>query len=232
MNPAASRTNPPATRAMVLAAALLCVALTGCQSPNHQAPKDAPSPSPSVAQANADPGIDLDCVYSRLQNPPDSFHYVYKKTTTTGYPVDQEADFTPQTVDGFRLKPDGSQQPIHAVHSDPQGWQTALAGLTGISGMSSAVATVHGSSAMRRENDGGPLNGYSTIHYSIDTSRWDATTSRILGNSVLGQGGFEKGDAWVTSDGCPVKLALDAEMHKQDGSLLDHVHYEEAIVKK
>jgi hypothetical protein len=36
----------------------------------------------------------------------------------------------------------------------------------------------------------------------------------------------------VMADGCPVKLVLDEEMHKKDGSLLERVHYEESIGKK
>jgi hypothetical protein len=34
------------------------------------------------------------------------------------------------------------------------------------------------------------------------------------------------------TNGCPVKLILDDEMHNKDGSLLDKVHYEEAMVEK
>jgi hypothetical protein len=52
------------------------------------------------AATQPDPGIDLNCVYDRLQNPPDSFHYVYKKDAYDGFPVDQEADITPQTSRG------------------------------------------------------------------------------------------------------------------------------------
>lgn len=184
------------------------------------------------AQANADPGINLNCVFDRLQNPPESFHYIYKKTVSDGFNVDQEADVTPQTIDGFRGQPDGSQQPIHAVRSDSQSWQSALAGLTGISGMSSTVSTFNHNSAMQRESDGGQVNGYQTIHYSIDTARWDATTRQMLGGFTLGPGGYDKGDAWVTADGCPVKLVLDDEMHKKDGSFLEKVHYEESMAKK
>lgn len=29
--------------------------------------------------ANSSPGIDLNCVVDHLQNPPESFHYLYKK---------------------------------------------------------------------------------------------------------------------------------------------------------
>jgi hypothetical protein len=178
------------------------------------------------------PGIDPNCVVERLNNPPESFHYVYKKIPSDGTRVDQEADVTPQAIDGFRLQPDGSQQPIHAVRSDRQSWQGAIAGLTGISGMSSTVSTINHTDAMKRESDGGPLNGYQTIHYSIDTARWDETTRRMLGSFALGPGGSDKGDVWVMADGCPVKLVLDEEMHKKDGSLLERVHYEESISKK
>jgi hypothetical protein len=186
----------------------------------------------SPAQAAADPGINLNCIFDRLKNPPESFHYVYKKIDSDGFNVDQEADITPQAIDGFRGQPDGSQHAVHATRSDPQSWQTALANLTGISGMASTVSTFNHNSAMQRESDGGQVNGYQTIHYSIDTARWDATTRQMLGGFALGPGGFDKGDAWVMADGCPVKLVLDDEMHKKDGSFLDKVHYEEAMVKK
>jgi hypothetical protein len=185
-----------------------------------------------VAQGNADPGIDLNCIYGHLQSPPESFHYVYKKTESDGFNVDQEADITPQTIDGFRLQPDGVQHPLHAARSDSSSWQAALANLTGISGMSSTVSTFNHNSAMRRESDGGLVNGYDTIHYSIDTARWDEATRQMLGSFALGPGGFDKGDTWVTKEGCPVKIILDDEMHKKDGSLIEKVHYEEAMVKK
>src|SRR5438094_8218250 len=98
-----------------------------------------------AAQSDPDPGIDLNCVYDHLQNPPESFHYLYKKEATDH--VHQEADVTPQTIDGFRAQLDGSQQPLHATRSDQQSWQNALANLTGISGVSSTVAIVNHSSA-------------------------------------------------------------------------------------
>jgi hypothetical protein len=176
--------------------------------------------------ANSSPGIDLNCVVDHLQNPPESFHYTYKKQSSN--PVHQEADLTPQTLDGFRAQPDGSQQPLHATRSDQESWQMALAGLTGVSGMSSTVAMINHDSAMERESDGGRVNGYDTIHYSIDTARFTATERQML----LSPGEFEKGDAWVTSSGCPVKLRLDSELHRKDGSLIEKLHYELAMVKK
>jgi hypothetical protein len=218
----------------VIATGTVAIALMSlaCTSKPSKSTAEKRANRSSSGQASDDPGINLNCVYDRLQNPPESFHYVYKKNSSDGSTVDQEADVTAQTIDGFRGQPDGSQQPIHALRSDPQSWQSALAGLTGISGMSSTVSTFNHNSAMQRESDGGQVNGYQTIHYSIDTARWDATTRQMLGNFALGPGGFDKGDAWVMADGCPVKLVLDDEMHNKDGSLLDKVHYEESMAKK
>lgn len=217
----------------VASIATILMSLLACSSkPNSKLSAEKTARHSASSQVSDDPGINLNCVYDRLQNPPEPFHYVYKKTPSEGSKVDQEADVTPQTIDGFRGQPDGSQQPIHAMRSDSQGWQSALAGLTGISGMSGTVSTFNHSSAMQRESDGGQINGYQAIHYSIDTARWDTTTRQMLGGFTLGPGGFDKGDAWVMADGCPVKLVLDDEMHNKDGSLLERVHYEESMAKK
>jgi hypothetical protein len=185
--------------------------------------------NPAAAEANADPGIDLQCVMGRIQNPSESFYYSYQKVSSN--PVHQEADITPQSIEGFRVDTEGHSHPLHGLRSDSQSWQGALAGLMGISGMSSTVAIVNHDSAMKREGDGDQVNGYKTIHYSIDTGRFNATERQIL-EPAMGPGGFEKGDAWVTFEGCPIKLLLDDEMHKKDGSLLEKIHYEEAMVKK
>ena len=71
------------------------------------------------------------------------------------------------------------------------------------------------------------MNGYDTTKYSVDTTRLDASQTSIM----LGAGSFIKGTAWVTSDGCPVKMTLDEELHQSDGSVAK-VHYQEDIVKK
>jgi len=219
--------------ATVACALIALVFASGCHSnrnstsPTEKAAQQEPDRSAKVAaQSDPNPGIDLNCVYEHLQNPPEAFHYRYKKDASS--PVHQEADVTPQTIDGFRTQFDGSQQPLHATRSDQQSWQAALAGLTGIGGMSSTVAMINHNSAMQRETDGGQVNGFNTIHYSIDTARFSATERQML----LKPGEFEKGDAWVTSQGCPVKLSLDSELHRTDGSLIEKLHYEEAMVKK
>lgn len=220
-----------------LAAALFLLIASGCNGKSDSGGKTAgdrrsgatPERNAAAAPANANPGIDLQCVMDRIQNPPESFHYSYKKVSSN--PVHQEADITPQSIEGFRVDIDGQPHPLHGARSDPQDWQAAWSGLMGISGMSSAIAIVNHSSAMKREGEGEQVNGYKTIRYSIDTARFNATERQIL-EPAIGPGGFEKGDAWVTLEGCPVKLALDDEMHKKDGSLLEKIQYEEAIVKK
>ncbi len=212
---------------IILATLIVVSACESGSSPKEKASQhESGNASRRVAGSNGDPGIDLNCVYDHLQNPPESFHYLYNKDGSDH--VHQEADVTPQTIDGSRLEFDGSQQPIHATRPDRQSWQGALAGLTGIGGMSSTIAIVNHSSAMQREQDAGQVNGYSTIHYSIDTARFSETERHML----LSPGEFEKGDAWVTSAGCPVKLTLDSELHRRDGSFIEKLHYEEAMSKQ
>jgi hypothetical protein len=182
-----------------------------------------------TSQANADPGIDLNCVYDRLQNPTESFSYSFAKDTSDDQHLSQAADITPQSIDG-RSRSIGNENtvPFQATRVKPEDWQAAIIHLTAIGGMSSTIAIVNHNSAMRLESDGRNTNGYDTIHYSIDTARFDATESRML----LSPGDSEKGDAWVTREGCPVKLVLDSELHRRDGSLIDKIHYEESMVKK
>jgi len=181
-----------------------------------------------TSQVDANPGIDLNCVYDRLQNPTESFNYSFKKDTSDDQHLSQEADITPQSIDG-RSRSIGSDHAVsfQATRSNAEDWQAALTHLTAIAGMSSTIALVNHNSAMKLESDGLNTNGYDTIHYSIDTARFDATESRML----LSPGDSEKGDAWVTSKGCPVKLVLDSELHRRDGSLIDKIHYEESMVK-
>ena len=191
-------------------------------------PKSASQDEIAGKSGGQNPDIDLNCVIDRIQNPPDAFHYSYKKDSSNA--VHEEADITPQTIDGFftnSFTSNSSPHPFHGVRSDADSWHTAWSGLMGIAGMSSTIAIVNHSSAMKREPEAGDVNGYKTIHYSIDTARFDSTE-----RGLLNPGDFEKGDAWVTSEGCPVKLILDSELHGKDGSLIEKIHYEESIVKK
>lgn len=190
------------------------------------------SPRNTEIAHKVDPAINLDCVYDHIRNPEESFQYAFAKDTSNDDHVNQEAEVTPESIDGrYRDEGEDHVTPFQAARTDPRTWSAAIAHLTGISGMSSAIAMVSHNSALRREHDGGKVNGYDTVHYSIDTARFSATEHKMFGPG-LGPGGFEKGDVWVNAQGCPVKLALDSELHKPDGSLLLNVHYEEAMIKK
>lgn len=211
------------------ATSFLLLAASGCNSRSSQRKaeeKAAGQNPPSAAQSTSGPGIDLNCVIDHIQNPPEAFHYSYKKDGANA--VSQEADISPDTIDGSMKNGDFSRT-FHGVHSDQQSWQGAWTSLTGISGMSSTIALVNHGSAMVREGTE-KMNGYDTIRYSIDTARGNAAEAGLY-RSTLGDGGFEKGTAWVTSQGCPVKLSLDSEMHLRDGSV-DKIHYEVEMIKK
>jgi hypothetical protein len=97
--------------------------------------------------------------------------------------------------------------------------------------MASLFATVRNSSAVVNEGAQNGVNSYDTIKYSIDTARGTAT-EQVLYKSILGPQGFEKGAVWVTSQGCPVRIVLDEELHSKDGSVAGKTHYEEAMIKK
>jgi hypothetical protein len=214
-------------RGVFTATGLALLAVSACSpTPASKNAEEKSGVQPNSAATGGDARIDLNCVMDHIQNPPEAFHYSYKKTSSN--PVEEEADITPQTIDGS-FKNNSASQSFHGVRSDASSWQGAWTGLMGISGMSSAVALVRNSSATARE---GPekVNGYDAIKYSIDTARGN-DTEKGLYRSVLGTGGFEKGTAWVTAQGCPVKFVLDSELHANNGSV-ETIHYEVAMVRK
>ncbi|MGB8474740.1 MAG: hypothetical protein WCE61_11710 [Candidatus Acidiferrum sp.] len=212
-----------------LAAAFALLAASSCTtSPSLNKGQQKPTDQNSATAVNnlPDPRINLNCVIDHLQNPPEAFHYSYKKDGSNF--VENEADVTPQTIDGS-FKNNSASRPVHGVRSDADSWQMAWSSLTGIAGMASTVALVNNSSSMVREA-AEKVNGYDTIRYTIDTARATAEEAALYQNT-LGPGGSEKGTVWVTSEGCPVKFSLDSEMHLNNGSV-DKVHYEVAMVKK
>ncbi len=215
---------------VLAAAALALLAVSGCRSgpasKNVDERSGAQPNSAATTPAGADHGIDLDCVIDHIQNPPEPFHYSYNKESSN--PVHEEADITPQTIDGS-FKNNSASNSFHGVRSDAGSWQSAWSGLMGIAGMSSAVALVKNSSATEREGTE-KVNGYDTTRYSIDTARGTAE-EKALYQQVLGTGGFEKGTAWVTAQGCPVKFVLDSELHANNGSV-ETIHYEVAMIRK
>lgn len=206
---------------------VLLLTISGCKagrsSTNTDTKGAAESQRSKTAATTSNPAWDLNCVYERLQNPPDSFHYMYKHNE-----VAWEADVTPTTIDGTRTAPD-SVRPIHGIHSDMDSWHGAWMNLSAISGMSSTFALVRNSESNVREGVES-VNGFETVRYSVDTNR-AGTVEANLYRATLGPGGSEKGTVWVTAQGCPVKFGIDVEMHLNDGRV-EHDHYEEAIIRK
>jgi hypothetical protein len=216
-------------RGVLAAAGLALLAVSACKSgpaAKNTDGKSGAQPNSATAQGGGDAGINLNCVMDHIQNPPEAFHYSYNKESSN--PVHEEADITPQTIDGS-FKNNSASSSFHGVHSDAASWQGAWSSLMGISGMSSAVALVRNSSATVREGSE-KVNGYDAIKYSIDTAR-GTDAEKSLYQSVLGTGGFQKGTAWVTSQGCPAKLVMDSELHGKDGSV-EKIHYDVAMVRK
>jgi hypothetical protein len=203
----------------------ISLALFGCNSSKAPDTKAPSQQSTAAAQKSTGPDIDLNCVINHLQNPPESFHYMFKDESDN--PWSEEADVTPQMIDGsFKSNYMPAPVPLHATPQEmPHQYQWA------IGRMASLFAIVHASSAEVNEGPEKGVNGYDTFKFSIDTTRADASQQGLY-NSVLGPGGSEKGTVWVTAEGCPVKIVLDQELHAKDGSVSGKAHYEEAMVKK
>ncbi len=213
---------------VALVASLFWFGVTGCNFvPSGRKDRDTKPAAAAAARDSSDPGIDLNCIFDRIQNPPEAFHYSYKHVNGND-DLDEEGDLTPQTADGT-FKNKYVSRSFHAVRSDRDSWQAALASLSAVSGASSTFALVAHSSATTRDG-AESVNGYDAIRYSIDTAR--ATVAETtLDQNILGPGGSVKGTVWATSQGCPVKFVVDSEMHLNDGTMQKD-HYEEAIVKK
>lgn len=201
--------------------------LSGCNSASRKTAHsraESSQESLETAKNSAGPDIDLNCVINHIQNPPESFHYTFKAESDN--PWKEEADVTPERIDGsFSNNSLPTPQPFHGTPRE------ASSNLMAIGRMASLFATVRNTSAVVNEGGEAGVNGYSTVKYSIDTGRASAT-EQALYKSILGPAGSERGNVWVTSQGCPVRIVLDEELHANDGRLLDKVHYEEAMVKK
>jgi len=211
----------------VACVALLFVSACKLGPSNKSREEKSAAASSSASQHSSNPGINLNCVIDHIQNPPEAFHYTYKKDSSDDNLI-QDADVSPDAITGSSKSKYGTRD-LKGVKSDAAIWQSTWSSLMGISGMSSTIALIHSGSPTVREGTE-KMNGYDTIRYSIDTARGDAAEAGLY-RVTLGAGGFEKGMAWVTAEGCPVKLSLDSEMHLNNGTV-DKVHYEIAMVKK
>lgn len=206
---------------------LAFITMLGCNSAQSRkmGPASAsPQKSVGAVKNSADPDIDLNCVINHIQNPPESFHYSFKAESDN--PWKEEADVTPQGIDGSFSN---SSLPVpQQFHGAPR---EVSSNLMAIGRMASLFATVSHTSAVVNEGAEQGVNGYNTVKFSIDTARGTATEQGLY-KSILGPDGFEKGSVWVTSQGCPVRIVLDEELHSKDGSLAGKTHYEQAMVKK
>lgn len=213
-------------RLLLVNAALTVFLITACNS-NKTPEAKVPTKQnvAAVPQNSTGPDIDLNCVISHLQNPPESFHYSFSDASDN--PWSEEADVTPAMIDGS-FKSNSMPAPVQ-LHDTPQDMPHKYQWAIGR--MASLFALVRGTSAIVNEGPEKGLNGYDTVKLSIDTARANAVEQGLY-TATLGPGGFEKGTVWVIPGGCPVKIVMDEELHSKDGKVSGKSHYEEAMVRK
>jgi hypothetical protein len=207
----------------VLAVMLVLGSIIGCNSKPTEPVKPA-SGAQTVAAATNGSGyeIDLNCVVRHIQSPPESFHYSFSDVSDNSW--QEDAEVTPQNIDGSFTN---SFSPKQEFHGPPR---QVSSNLMAIGRMASIFSTIHMTSAVVNQGTE-KKNGYDTVKYSIDTARGNSTEQGLF-KAVLGPAGFEKGYVWVTSQGCPVQISLDEEIHRKDGSTIGKAHYEEGMTKK
>jgi hypothetical protein len=220
MNRMTSIKNRPGIAAIFLSLAFL----SGCTSkqPKPTVTTKAQASPPGAAKNNSS-DIDLNCVMDHIQSPPESFHYTLKDVSDN--PWQEDADVTPQSVSGTFMN--NSLTKPQAFQGTPR---EVAPNLMGIGRMASIFSTIHMTDAVVNEG-AEQKNGYSAVKYSVDTARGNPTEQGLF-KSILGPGGFERGTVWATSEGCPVQIVLDEELHAKDGSVQGKAHYEEAMVKQ
>lgn len=201
---------------------LLLALACGCNSVPDAKNSTEPPPKVVAASESGNPGINLQCAADHIQKALAPFHWSFKKIVTPGTNADWEADVTQDTIAGKLLDGSGTR-PIHGSRSDQTSWNTAVLILSGPL-PASTFSLVDNSSATTPAGTE-TVNQVTAIKYAIDTSKDTAAEASLI-RTMLGPGGFVKGAAWVASDGCPVKFAIDVEQHNKDGSLDDKEHYE------
>jgi len=215
-------------RALMTVLGLVLLAMAGCHSSSsptkmHEQQKAAGAPARNPA-----PLLNLNCVFDWIGKPTESFHYSYARRSESDS-VTQEADVSPQTLDGTVNITNGGKAyppiPAHALSSDSNAWQKAVGQLEMGFGMPSSLMMANKMSAALVREGAEKVNGYDTVRYSVDTARLGAIDRRLLGTAS------EKGTIWVTGPGCPVKIVMDTEAQGNNG-IASKTHYEEAIVKK
>jgi hypothetical protein len=199
---------------------------SGCSSSTKSA--DAKEQS-AAGRRDTGQKVDINCLGSHLENPPESYHYSFKSSDGK-YAVDKEAEITPQTMD-VTIQDNSGSRKFHGDRAKEGGWDGAMGDLTGsgLTVMTARVAFIEDSSALRRIGDE-PMNGYNTTQYSIDTTSGNTSDARTF-RTMFGAASYDKGTVWVGAGGCPVKLILD-EVTQQNNGSIDKRHFEIAVSKK
>src|SRR4051812_28421865 len=208
-------------KAAWLAVVALALLTNGCTSKSTSADEKVETGSSNR--------ININCIGDRLENPPETFHYSFKFSDAKN-PVDKEADITPQAMD-ITIQDHSGSHHYHGVHSDEGSWSGALVDLSGsgFTVMTARIDFIKDTSAVKAAG-GESMNGYQTTKYSIDTTSANSSDSNTF-RTMFGAGSYEKGTAWATADGCPVKLILDEAKQNNNGAV-ETGHYEIAMVKK
>jgi len=208
----------------LITAMLAVVGILGCNSASSKPVNTKSGTAQSISKANsAGWDIDLNCVVRQIQSPTESFHYSFSDVSDNSW--QEDAEVTPQNIDGSFVN--NSVPTRQEFHGPPR---QVSSNLMAIGRMASIFSTVHTTSAV--VNQGAEKkNGYDTVKYSIDTAHGNSAEQGLF-KTVLGPGGFERGNVWVNSQGCPVQITLDEEIHGKDGSTAGKAHYEEAMTRK
>jgi hypothetical protein len=219
-----TRTSKRIVRMQFMAAMVAGAAIVGCNSASSK-PLNSKSGTvqPALKTNSNGSDIDLNCVVRHIQSPPETFHYSFNDVSDNAW--QEDAEVTPQNIDGSFMN---SFVPARQqFHGTPQ---QVSSNLMAIGRMASIFSTVHRTAAVVNQGTE-KKNGYDTVKYSIDTARGNSTEQGLF-ETVLGPGGFERGYVWVNSQGCPVQITLDEEIHGKDGSTRGKAHYEEAMTRK
>ena len=137
MDPAATCVTNWWLRAVLGVALIAAPACSGSRSASdtRQAADQSASASGedgAATTSGANPGIDLNCLFDRVQNPPEAFHYSFTHDSGSAF-VAEDADLTPQQIDGTLKDRSGAvTKTFHGVRSDPAGWQAAWSNLTAV----------------------------------------------------------------------------------------------------
>jgi hypothetical protein len=191
--------------------------------------------SDSRAKANSDSGGSIDmasavmCIGDRVNNPAEAFHYSYKYLDSTGMVRNDEADVTPQSMD-ISVQDKSGTHKFHGIRSDEGSWSSAVSDLghLGFTAMTGRLVPLQGTSAVAQQGSES-ISGYSATRYAIDTDNASSADKKKI-QTLLGNGSFEKGTAWVAADGCVAKLVLDEGVWRN--SSINKDHFEIARIKK